>query len=50
MPEVLAMLEKAGFMLVEFYYSAVNDLTFVDAEPEGYKRLRSYANSGIIYL
>ncbi|MFZ8857734.1 MAG: hypothetical protein ACO2O1_05775 [Candidatus Caldarchaeales archaeon] len=49
MSKVLAMLEKAGFMPVEFYYSAVNDMTYVDAEPEGYKRLRSYADSGIIY-
>jgi hypothetical protein len=47
--EVLAMLEKAGFMPVEFYYSAVNDLTYVDAEPEDYKRLRSYADSRMSY-
>jgi len=44
MPEVLAMLEEAGFKPVEFYYSAVNDLTYVDAEPEDYKRLRGYAD------
>ena len=43
MPEVLTMLEEAGFKPVEFYYSAVNDLTYVDAEPEDYKRLRGYA-------
>jgi len=44
MPEVLAMLEKAGFKPVEFYYSAVNDPTYVNAEPEDYKRLRGYAD------
>jgi len=44
MPEVLAMLEEAGFKPVEYYYSAVNDLTYVDAEPEEYKRLGSYAD------
>jgi len=41
--EVLTMLEEAGFKPVEFYYSAVNDLTYVNAEPEDYKRLRGYA-------
>lgn len=44
MPEVLAMLERAGFRPVEFYYSSVNDLTYVDAEPEDYKCIRSYAD------
>jgi len=44
MPEVLAMLEEARFKPVEYYYSAVNDLTYVDAEPEDYKRLRGYAD------
>jgi hypothetical protein len=44
MPEVLAMLEEARFKPVEFYYSAVNDLTYVDAEPEDYNRLRGYAD------
>jgi len=36
-------------MPVEFYYSAVNDMTYVDAEPEDYKRLRSYADSRMSY-
>jgi hypothetical protein len=44
MPEVLTMLEETRFKLVECYYSAVNDLTYVDAEPEDYKRLRGYAD------
>jgi len=43
MPE-LAMLEEGRFKPVEFYYSAVNDLTYVNAEPEDYKRLRGYAD------
>ena len=41
MPEVLAMLEGAGLRPVESYYSAVNYLTFVDAEPEERKHLGS---------
>jgi len=44
MPEVLAMLEETGFKPVEYYYSAVNDLTYVNTEPEDYKRLRDYAD------
>ena len=42
--EVLAMLEETSFKPVEFYYSAVNDLTYVNAEPEDYKRFRGYAD------
>jgi hypothetical protein len=38
------MLEEAGFKPVEFYYSAINDLTYVNAEPEDYKCLRDYAD------
>jgi hypothetical protein len=34
------MLEEAGFKPVEHYYSAVNDLTFIDAEPERLKQPR----------
>jgi hypothetical protein len=44
MPEVLAMLKEADFKPVEYYYSAVDDLTYVNAEPEDYKRLRGYAD------
>jgi hypothetical protein len=32
------MVGAAGFRVVEAYYSIVNDLTLVDAEPEGYPR------------
>jgi len=44
MSEAPTMLEEASFEPVEFYYSAVNDLTYVNAEPEDYKRLRGYAD------
>jgi len=44
MPEVPSMLEETGFKPVEYYYSAVNDLTYVNAEPKDYKRLRDYAD------
>jgi len=39
MGEVVSMTEAAGFRVVEAYYSIVNDLTFVDAEREGYLRV-----------
>jgi SAM-dependent methyltransferase len=39
MGEVVSMVEAAGFRVVEAYYSIVNDLTFVDAEPEDYLRV-----------
>ncbi len=40
MPEVLAMLGETGFKPIEHYYSAVNDLMFIDAEPERLKQPR----------
>ena len=39
MGEVVSMVGAAGFRVVEAYYSIVNDLTFVDAEREGYLRV-----------
>ena len=41
MGDVVSMVEAAGFRVVEAYYSIVNDLTFVDAEREGYPRISS---------
>jgi len=42
MGEVLEMVGEAGFDIIEAYYSAVNDLTLIDAELEKYPRIRSY--------
>jgi len=39
MSEFCSIVEAAGFRVVEAYYSIVNDLTFVDAEPEDYLRV-----------
>ena len=44
MKEVVSMVERAGFKVVEAYYSAVNDLTLVDAEPEDRPRISGYAD------
>ena len=42
--EVLEMVREAGFDIVKACYSIVNDLTLVDAKPEEYKRIQSYAD------
>jgi hypothetical protein len=42
MGEVVSMVGAAGFRVVEAYYSIVNDLTLVDAEPEGYPRISGF--------
>jgi SAM-dependent methyltransferase len=36
MREVLLLLREAGFEITKAYYSVVNDLTFIDADPEEY--------------
>ena len=40
--EVVELLERHGFKVLEANYSKVNDLTYVDAEPGEYVKLRSY--------
>jgi SAM-dependent methyltransferase len=42
MEEVLVLVEEAGFDVVKAYYSMVNDLTLIDAEPDNYISLSSY--------
>jgi len=42
--EVVSMVEAAGFRVVEAYYSIVNDLILVDAEPEDYLRVSGCAD------
>jgi len=42
MEEVVSMIRKAGFEVVKAYYSTVNDLSYIDAEPEEYPKITSY--------
>ncbi|MEM4570330.1 MAG: hypothetical protein QXE66_03375 [Desulfurococcaceae archaeon] len=38
----MELLKRYGFRILEALYSEVNDLTYVDAEPGEYVKLRSY--------
>ncbi|MEM4977158.1 MAG: class I SAM-dependent methyltransferase, partial [Desulfurococcaceae archaeon] len=40
--DIEELLERHGFRVLEAYYSEVNDLTLVDAEPREYLKLESY--------
>jgi len=40
--EVVELLKRYGFRVLEARYSEVNDLTYVDAEPGEYVKLKSY--------
>jgi len=42
MSEVLTLLREAGFEVVKAYYSIVNDLAYIDADPEEYLKVASY--------
>jgi len=42
MEEELALIEEAGFDVMKAYYSMVNDLTLIDAEPDDYIKLSNY--------
>jgi SAM-dependent methyltransferase len=42
MKEVVSLLREAGFEVVKAYYSIVNDLTFIDADPEEYLRISGF--------
>jgi len=42
MSEVLILLREAGFEVVKAYYSIVNDLAFIDADPEEYLKIASF--------
>jgi hypothetical protein len=42
MKEVLSLLREAGFEIVKAYYSVVNDLTNVNADPNEYLRISSF--------
>lgn len=40
--EVVTLLREAGFEVIKAYYSIVNDLTFIDADPEEYLRISGF--------
>jgi hypothetical protein len=42
MKEATSLLREAGFEIVRAYYSIVNDLTFIDADPEKYLGISSF--------
>jgi len=42
MSEVLTLLREAGFEVVKAHYSIVNDLAYIDADPEEYLKIASY--------
>ncbi|NAZ12523.1 MAG: methyltransferase domain-containing protein [Desulfurococcales archaeon] len=42
MKEVVALLREAGFEIIKAYYSIVNDLTYIDADPEEHLRILSF--------
>jgi 2-polyprenyl-3-methyl-5-hydroxy-6-metoxy-1,4-benzoquinol methylase len=42
MKEVVALLREAGFEIIKAYYLIVNDLTYIDADPDDYLRISSF--------
>ena len=42
MREVVLLLREAGFEIVKAYYSVVNDLTYINADPEEYLGISSF--------
>jgi len=42
MKEVVSLLSEAGFEVIKAYYSIVDDLTYIDADPEEYLRISSF--------
>jgi len=42
MKEVVSLLREAGFEVIKAYYSIVNDLTYIDADPEKYLRISGF--------
>jgi predicted ATP-grasp superfamily ATP-dependent carboligase len=48
--EVVSLLIEAGFEVVKAYYSIVNDLTYINADPEEYLRISSFKDLARIVL
>jgi len=42
MEKVLELIKRAGFDVVESYYSLISDLTYIDADQEDYLRVKGY--------
>jgi SAM-dependent methyltransferase len=42
MREVVSLLREAGFEVIKAYYSIVNDLIYIDADPEEYLRISGF--------
>jgi hypothetical protein len=42
MREVVSLLREAGFEAIKAYYSIINDLTYIDADPEEYLRISGF--------
>ncbi|MCC6055197.1 MAG: class I SAM-dependent methyltransferase [Desulfurococcaceae archaeon] len=42
MKEIVALLREAGFEIIKAYYSIVDDLTYIDADPDDYLRISSF--------
>ena len=40
--EAVSLLREAGFEIIKAYYSIVNDLTYIDADPEEYLRISGF--------
>jgi 2-polyprenyl-3-methyl-5-hydroxy-6-metoxy-1,4-benzoquinol methylase len=50
MSEVVALLREAGFEIIKAYYSIINDLTFIDANPEEHLKISSFKDMAKIVL
>jgi len=50
MREVVSLLREAGFEIVKACYSIVNDLTFINTDPEEYLRISSFKDLARIVL
>jgi hypothetical protein len=50
MSEVVALLREAGFEIIKMYYSIINDLTLIDANPEEHLKISSFKDMAKIVL
>ena len=50
MKEAISLFREAGFEMIKAYYSIVDDLTYIDAEPEEYLGISSFKDLARIAL
>jgi hypothetical protein len=50
MSEVVALLREEGFEIIKAYYSIINDLTLIDANPEEHLKISSFKDMAKIVL